>query len=164
MKYFICILISLTTISLPAMNRRKIPYQAEEYIEQSYPHAKKVEWHKLNAEKLIEAEFKSEGKDIIILFKPDGTWQQVQEEISPDKIPEAIKDKMQSNLLPESVVEVTNNGEEPFYMISGTKSKKYSFEIYSTQDGQDFHSNQYRTQTYTGVFIGMVLIMIVLFP
>ncbi len=163
MKYYISILLICLCFSLPAMNRRKIPNLAEEYIEQIYPEVKKVEWHQLKAEKLIEAEFKNAGKDVIVLFKPDGTWEQVQEEISPDKLPEIIKEKMQSYKA-ESVVEVTNNGEDPFYMISGIKNKKYSFEIYSTQDGQDFQTKQYRVQPYRGVFAGMLVLMILLFP
>ena len=146
------------------MNRRKIPYQAEEYIEQLYPNAQKIGWHKLNAEKLIEAEFTNAGKSVIVLFKPDGTWEQVQEEISADKLPDAVKDKMQNNLRTEQVVEVTNNGEQPFYMISSVKNKKYSYEIYSTQDGEDFQTKQYRSQPYRGVLAGMIILMILLFP
>jgi|GEM_PF-5916739 len=164
MKYLMAILLCFIFFATPAMNRRKIPAMAEEYIEHLYPKAQKIEWHKIKVEHLIEAEFKNYGKNVIVLFKADGRWKQVQEEISPDNLPEIIKDKMQNKYKAESVLQVTNNGEDSFYLITGKKNKKFSFEIYSTQDGQDFQPKLYRTQPYKGVFTSIVLLMILLFP
>lgn len=74
---------------------RKIPASVTEAFKEKYPHATKVEWKdKVTS---FAASFEEDDKQYEARFNSKGEWQETEEQIDEEEIPETVKDGLEKS-------------------------------------------------------------------
>ena len=95
MKKVLFLLLAVSLAIVTNGQIRKIPASVTEAFKEKYPHAIKVEWKdKVTS---FAAGFEDDGKQYEARFNSKGEWQETEEQISEEEIPETVKDGLEKS-------------------------------------------------------------------
>lgn len=122
---------------------RKIPASVTEAFKEKYPDATKVEWKdKVTS---FAASFEEDGKQYEARFNSKGEWQETEEQISEEEIPETVKDGLEKSKYSEweitKVRRIELPGDTVQFKVQVEKSEIQKKNLLFSSDGKLLKEN-----------------------
>lgn len=163
MKWILTVLFMMITLSCFSLNPKNVPDQAKNFVNQTFPQAKKVSWSKYK--KIIEARFYSKEQYTIIFFDSTGKWINIEEEITFSEIPLNIKNLLGKGEVFDYVLRYKFNDDNPkveYFYETINKTTKRGRNVLVDEDGVILESIEVNNKDYNGVRAAIIFLIILL--